>query len=208
MSAADISALLVVDMQNDFCPGGALAVPGGDGILPQVNRLISQVGHVVLIQDWHPPGHLFFASQHAGKHPFEQVQLPYGAQTLWPDHCVQGSVGADFHPALETSRARLIVRKGFRPGIDSYSAFFENDRTTATGLHGYLKELGISQLVMVGLAYDFCVFYSALDARRLGYDVTVEAAGCRAIDLDGSRDAATRGMLAEGINIPGGGQIY
>lgn len=204
MSAASSTALLVVDVQNDFCPGGALAVPDGDAVVPVVNRLIQSASHVILTQDWHPAGHSSFASSHQGQQPYGLVQMPYGEQTLWPDHCVQGTNGAAFHRGLAADRAQLIIRKGFRPAIDSYSAFFENDRTTATGLHGYLRERSVSRLLVVGLAYDFCVFYSAMDARRLGYEVTVDAAGCRAIDLDGSKDAATRGMMAAGVKISGG----
>lgn len=203
MNAADTSALLIIDVQNDFCPGGALAVPDGDAVLPVANQLMHRFAHVVLTQDWHPPGHQSFASQHAGKNPFETASLSYGEQVLWPEHCVQNTPGAAFHPALETGRAQLIIRKGFRADIDSYSAFFENDRTTPTGLHGYLQERGFSGLTMVGLAYDFCVFYSAMDARRLGYSVSVDASGCRAIDLDGSKAAATRGMIAAGVAIDG-----
>jgi nicotinamidase/pyrazinamidase len=199
MSAAEQSALLVVDVQNDFCPGGALGVPDGDAVLPVANRLMQRFAHVVLTQDWHPPGHFSFASSHPGKQPFDTVQMPYGGQTLWPDHCVQASNGAAFHPDLMTDQAQLVIRKGFRPAIDSYSAFYENDRTTPTGLAGYLRERGIVHLTMVGLAYDFCVLYSALDARKLGFAVTVVAAGCRAIDLDGSAAAATEAMQSAGV---------
>ena len=197
--ASDV--LVVVDVQNDFCPGGALAVPEGDAVLPIVNPLIAEAGHTVLTQDWHPPGHSSFASRHPGKQPFESTTMVYGEQTLWPDHCVQGTAGAAFHPALQTEKAELVIRKGFRPEIDSYSAFFENDRATPTGLHGYLQERGFTGVTLVGLAYDFCVFYSAMDARRLGYGVRVVAPGCRAIDLSGSKDAATRDMLAAGVEI-------
>lgn len=195
-------ALLLVDIQTDFCPGGALAVPDGNAVVPVANRLIRQFDHVLLTQDWHPPGHSSFASQHPGKAPFETIALPYGEQTLWPDHCVQATPGAAFHPDLNLTAADLIIRKGFRPDIDSYSAFFENDRTTPTGLAGYLRERGISALTMAGLAYDFCVLYSALDARRLGFEVSVVQAGCRAIDLDGSAAAATAQMQAAGIRLP------
>lgn len=201
--AGALEVFIAVDVQNDFCPGGALAVPDGDAVVPVVNRLIGEASHAVLTQDWHPPDHLSFASQHAGKQPFGVIDLPYGAQTLWPDHCVQGTSGAAFHTGLAADKAELIVRKGYRRDIDSYSAFFDNDRTTPTGLHGYLRERGFSRVVLAGLAYDFCVFYSAMDARRLGYDVVVEAAGCRAIDLDGSKDAATRDMIAAGVEITG-----
>lgn len=195
------SALVVIDVQNDFCPGGALAVEGGDEILPIVNRLIGEYEHVVLTQDWHPEGHSSFASQHGGKSPFDTVKMPYGAQTLWPDHCVQGTQGAAFHPALERTKAELIIRKGFRRSIDSYSAFFENDRTTPTGLNGYLRERGIGELTLVGLATDFCVAFSALDAARLGFKVKVEMEGCRAINLGGSLADMTERMRAAGVTL-------
>ena len=194
-------ALLVIDIQNDFCPGGALAVAGGDEIVTHVNALMAEFEAVVLTQDWHPSGHSSFASLHPGKGPFESVDMPYGEQTLWPDHCVQGSEGAKFHPALNTDRADLIVRKGFRSAIDSYSAFFENDRTTPTGLDGYLRTRGITELVLVGLATDFCVNYSAQDAANLGYAVTVREGLCRAIDLGGSLNAARADMAARGVII-------
>jgi len=186
--------LLVIDVQNDFCPGGALAVAGGDAVVPVINRLARSFEHVALTQDWHPRGHSSFASSHAGCAPFETIAMPYGDQTLWPDHCVQGTPGAAFHPGLETTRAELIIRKGFRPSIDSYSAFFENDRTTPTGLAGYLRERGLRRVFLVGLATDFCVNYSAVDARRLGFAVVVIESACRAIDLGGSLDAAWAGM--------------
>jgi len=195
------TALVVIDVQNDFCPGGALAVAGGDEILPVVNRLIAAHEHVVLTQDWHPKGHSSFASQHDGKNPFDMVAMPYGEQTLWPDHCVQGTQGAAFHPALEWTKAELVIRKGFRGGIDSYSAFFENDQTTPTGLGGYLKERGIDKLTMAGLATDFCVAFSALDAAKLGFGVTVVMEGCRAIDMGGSLAVMTEKMNAAGITI-------
>ena len=194
-------ALLVIDIQNDFCPGGALAVAGGDEIVTRVNALMTEFEAVVLTQDWHPSDHSSFASSHPGKGPFESVEMPYGEQTLWPDHCVQGSEGANFHPALNTDRADLIVRKGFRAAIDSYSAFFENDRTTPTGLDGYLRTRGITDLVLVGLATDFCVNYSAQDAAKLGYAVTVREDLCRAIDLGGSLNAARADMAARGVII-------
>ncbi|PIE14086.1 MAG: nicotinamidase/pyrazinamidase [Rhodobacterales bacterium] len=194
-------ALIVIDVQNDFCPGGALAVPGGDDIVAGVNVLMSDFDHVVLTQDWHPAGHSSFASSHGGASPYEMIDMPYGAQVLWPDHCVQGTGGAAFHSDLETAPARLILRKGMNPGIDSYSAFFENDRETPTGLDGYLRGLGVSRLTMVGLATDFCVQYSALDAARLGFDVTVRTDLCRAIDLDGSLAAAMAAMAAEGVTL-------
>ena len=194
-------ALIVVDVQNDFCPGGALAVAGGDEIVPMVNAMAGQFGHVVLTQDWHPAGHSSFASTHPGRQPFEAVDMAYGAQTLWPDHCVQGTKGADFHPGLDVTAAQLIIRKGFRAAIDSYSAFFENDRTTPTGLAGYLKERGISDLTFVGLATDYCVAYSALDAMRLGFSATVRLDACRAIDLGGSLDAMKKEMAAAGVTL-------
>lgn len=194
-------ALVVIDIQNDFCPGGALAVAGGDEIIPLVNKMIADSEHVILTQDWHCAGHSSFASSHQGGVPFESIQMPYGAQTLWPDHCVQGTSGADFHADLEWNKAELLVRKGFRKNIDSYSAFFENDHTTPTGLGGYLKERAISSLTLVGLALDFCVAYSALDARRLGFSVTVRMDGCRAIDLNGSLAAMKSQMIAAGVDL-------
>ena len=194
-------ALIVIDLQNDFCPGGALAVAGGDEIVPLVNAMIDEFDHVVLTQDWHPEGHSSFASQHDGKNPFESVSMPYGEQTLWPDHCVQGTPGAEFHAGLEWTKAELVVRKGFRKAIDSYSAFFENDRTTPTGLGGYLKERGFSDLTLVGLATDFCVAYSAIDAAKLGFQATVVMDGCRAIDLGGSLAEMTERMRQAGVSI-------
>ena len=182
--------LLVIDVQTDFCPGGALAVADGDAVVPVVNRLAAQFAHVVLTQDWHPAGHSSFASQHNGTAPFQSITMPYGPQTLWPDHCVQGTPGTAFHPSLEADRAELIIRKGFRREIDSYSAFFENDLRTPTGLAGYLRERGLTRLFLVGLATDFCVHYSAVDAQRLGFEAIVVDAGCRAIDLTGSLAAA------------------
>ncbi len=193
------NALIVIDVQNDFCPGGALAVAGGDEIVPGINALMQEFGAVILTQDWHPAGHSSFASSHDGLEPFGTVEMPYGTQVLWPDHCVQGSAGAAFHAGLNTDRADMIVRKGYNPAIDSYSAFFENDHKTPTGLHGYLQTRGVDKLVMVGLATDFCVNFSAVDAARLGYDVTVRVDLCRAIDLDGSLAAAMDGMAAAGV---------
>ncbi len=179
-------ALIVIDIQNDFCPGGALAVAGGNDILPIVNALIADFPVVVLTQDWHPANHSSFAANHPGADPFSMVQRPYGPQTLWPAHCIQGSKGAQFHRDLHTDPAQLVIRKGFRPEIDSYSGFFENDHQTPTGLDGYLRSRGVTKLTLVGLATDYCVGYSALDGARLGYDVTVSASACRAIDLNGS----------------------
>lgn len=193
------AALIVIDLQNDFCPGGALAVPGGDAIVAGINARMNDFGAVILTQDWHPADHLSFASQHRGRAPMELTQMPYGPQVLWPDHCVQGTPGADFHPALNTSRADLILRKGFRRQIDSYSAFFENDRATPTGLRGYLTTRGITDLTLVGLALDFCVHYSAVDAAQLGFAVTVQQYLCRAIDLDGSLAAAHAGLRQAGV---------
>ncbi|TXL72856.1 bifunctional nicotinamidase/pyrazinamidase [Vineibacter terrae] len=193
------SALLVIDVQNDFCPGGALAVPGGDAILPAINALIGAADLVVLTQDWHPRRHGSFASVHKGRAPFETITVAYGPQTLWPDHCVQGTSGAAFHEELLTDRAALIVRKGMRPTVDSYSAFFENDRVTTTGLDGWLRSRGVSRVVCCGLAFDYCVAYSALDARRLGFSVAVVEDACAAIDLDGSRAAQAAAMQAAGV---------
>lgn len=191
--------LLVIDVQNDFCPGGALAVADGAAVVPIINRLASRFEHVVLTQDWHPRGHSSFATSHPGHAAFETIAMPYGPQTLWPDHCIQGTPGAAFHPELETTRAELVIRKGFRPPIDSYSAFFENDHTTPTGLAGYLRERGLRRVFLVGLATDYCVNYSAVDARRLGFGAIVVEAACRAIDLGGSLDAAWAGMAAAGV---------
>jgi nicotinamidase/pyrazinamidase len=191
--------LLVIDVQNDFCPGGALAVAGGDEVVPVINAMMDRFAQVVLTQDWHPGGHSSFASSHPGAAPFATIAMPYGEQTLWPDHCVQGTPGALFHPKLRTDRAELVIRKGFRSPIDSYSAFHENDRRTPTGLAGYLRERGLARIVMVGLATDFCVHYSAIDARRLGFDVTLVESACRAIDLNGSLGAARQAMQAAGV---------
>jgi len=186
MQIDEHDVLLVTDVQNDFCPGGALAVPRGDEIIAPIHRVAPRFAHIVLIQDWHPANHSSFAASHPGKQPYDSVELHYGMQTLWPPHCVQGTRGAEFHPALQLTQAELILRKGFRPQIDSYSAFFENDRTTPTGLTGYLKERGLTRVLLAGLAYDYCVGYSALDARRLGLPAFVLRDACRAIDLNGS----------------------
>jgi nicotinamidase/pyrazinamidase len=194
-------ALIVIDVQNDFCPGGALAVPEGDQIVPGINDLMHRADAVVLTQDWHPANHSSFASQHPNAAPYSVTEMPYGPQVLWPDHCVQGSQGASFHPDLNVDRADMIIRKGFRPGIDSYSAFFENDQTTPTGLMGYLQTRGISDLLLVGLATDFCVNYSALDAAKLGFSVELRTDLCRAIDLDGSLSAAMTAMQQAGIHL-------
>lgn len=194
-----MKALIVIDVQNDFCPGGALAVTGGDEIVPGINALMAEFDAVVLTQDWHPAGHSSFASVHEGRAPYDLVEMPYGPQVLWPDHCVQGSDGARFHRDLQSDRADLIIRKGYNPAIDSYSAFFENDHQTPTGLEGYLRTRGIGRLVMVGLATDFCVNFSAVDAAKLGFDVEVRMDLARAIDLDGSLNAAVDGMKAAGV---------
>jgi nicotinamidase/pyrazinamidase len=191
--------LLIIDVQNDFCPGGALAVTAGDAVVPVINRLAERFEHVALTQDWHPSGHSSFAATHPGSAPFESIAMAYGEQTLWPDHCVQGTAGAAFHPQLKTDRAELVIRKGFRPEIDSYSAFYENDRRTPTGLAGYLRERGMRRIFLTGLATDFCVHYSAIDARRLGFDVVLIEAGCRAIDLAGSLQAAWKAMAGAGV---------
>jgi nicotinamidase/pyrazinamidase len=194
-------ALIVIDVQNDFCPGGKLAVAEGDAILPAVNRLMGEFDHVVLTQDWHPAGHSSFASAHPGLQAYQEVDMAYGRQTLWPDHCVQGTDGADFHPGLAWTKAELVIRKGFRPGIDSYSAFFENDHKTPTGLGGYLKERGIGTLTLCGLATDFCVAYSALDAVGLGFKADIRLEACRGIDLGGSVATMIGRMREAGVTI-------
>ena len=200
-SRNDREVLIVVDVQNDFCPAGALAIPDGDAIVPAVNRLASEFSHIVLTQDWHPPGHASFAGSHPGRRPFETIELDYGPQTLWPDHCVQGTKGAAFHPGLEVPSAELVLRKGFRSEIDSYSAFRENDRATPTGLAGYLRERGFDHITLCGLATDYCVLYSALDARAAGFTVELAAKACRGIDLDGSLDSALQAMARAGVRI-------
>lgn len=200
-SRDDREVLIIVDVQNDFCPGGALAVPDGDAIIPLVNRLAGEFEHVVLTQDWHPAGHSSFASAHPGRKAFETVEAPYGAQTLWPDHCVQATPGAAFHPALAAPHAQLVLRKGFRCEIDSYSAFRENDRRTPTGLTAYLRERGFARLTLCGLATDYCVLFSALDAREAGFAVELAAKACRGIDLDGSLARAMRAMAEAGVSI-------
>jgi nicotinamidase/pyrazinamidase len=192
-------ALIAIDVQNDFCPGGALAVPRGDEVVAVINRLTPRFPHVVLTQDWHPRGHVSFASSHPGRKPFERIQVSYGEQVLWPDHCVPGTPGADLHRGLDTLAADIVVRKGSDPAIDSYSAFYENDHRTRTGLTGYLRERGCRRLFLAGLATDFCVQFSALDARREGFEVFVVEDGVRGIDLDGSLAAAWRNMAAAGV---------
>lgn len=196
-----MEALLIVDVQNDFCPGGALAVPGGDEIVPLVNDLAGQFDHVLQTQDWHPPGHQSFASSHPGRDPYDVIDADYGEQVLWPDHCVQGTDGAAFHPDLDTTQAELIIRKGFRPEIDSYSAFYENDGTTPTGLAGYLREREIDTLYVCGLATDFCVKWSALDGRDEGFDVYVIEDTTRGIDQEGSLAAAWDEMNDAGVQV-------
>ena len=200
MRPAD-EALIVIDVQNDFCPGGALAVAEGDQIINRINMLMGEFQTVVLTQDWHPADHSSFASNHAGKAPFETLTMPYGPQTLWPDHCIQGTVGAEFHRDLRTDPAQLVIRKGFRSAIDSYSAFFENDRSTTTGLIGYLSARSVRSVTFVGLATDYCVAYSALDAVRLGLKATVLLGACRGIDLGGSMAAMTEQMRAAGVAL-------
>ena len=193
-------ALVVIDVQNDFCPGGTLAVAGGNDIVMGINTLMDDFRTVILTQDWHPRGHSSFASSHPGAAPMEVVEMPYGPQVLWPDHCIQGTFGSEFHGHLRTD-GDLIIRKGANPAIDSYSAFFENDHTTPTGLEGYLRTRGITRLTMVGLALDFCVNYSAVDAAKLGFDVTVRTDLSRAIDANGSLDAAIAGMRDAGVAL-------
>jgi nicotinamidase/pyrazinamidase len=197
----DTHILLAVDIQNDFCPGGSLAVGGGDEIVPLINSIAKDFRHVVLTQDWHPADHSSFASQHPGAAPFTQVEMYYGPQTLWPDHCVMGTRGADFHAGLNVPNVEMIIRKGYRKAVDSYSAFFENDHRTPTGLIGYLKERGFTRLTVVGLAFDYCVRYSAEDAKILGFDVTVIERATRAIDLGGTAEATRQSFAARGIHL-------
>jgi len=197
----DREVLLIVDVQNDFCPGGALAVPEGDAILPAINRLARSFAHVILTQDWHPPGHASYASSHPGKRPFDTIEVSYGVQILWPDHCVQGTPGAALHPKLDVRHAELVLRKGFRSALDSYSAFRENDRRTVTGLAGYLRERGFGRITLCGLATDFCVAFSAIDGREAGFDVTVVTSACRGIDIDGSLTRSMRAMSDAGVIV-------
>jgi nicotinamidase/pyrazinamidase len=197
----DDAVLIVVDVQNDFCPGGALAVPSGDEVVPVINRLARRFDHVVLTQDWHPPGHASFASAHPGKAPFDSVRFAYGEQTLWPDHCVQNTAGAAFHRDLDIPHAQLVIRKGFHAGIDSYSAFRENDRRTATGLAGYLRERGFRRVTLCGLATDYCVGFSAIDARAAGFETAVVLDACRGIDLDGSLARMITAMREAGVSF-------
>jgi nicotinamidase/pyrazinamidase len=201
MDIGSHDALLVIDAQNDFFPGGALAVADGDAVLEPIHKIAKHFQHIILTQDWHSPQHSSFASAHPGKQPFEQIELSYGPQTLWPEHCVQGTRGAEFHPNLSLPQAELILRKGFCPDVDSYSAFFENDRSTPTGLAGYLRERGFTRVFLAGLAYDFCVGYSALDARRLGFEAIVLRDACRAIDLHGSVQAIEASFDRAGVSL-------
>lgn len=196
-----MKALLLVDIQNDFCPGGALAVPDGDTIIPTVNKLIEKFDVIIQTQDWHPAGHQSFASSHSGKEPFDTVELDYGTQVLWPDHCVQGSNGAEFHPELNTLKSQVIIRKGFRKAIDSYSTFFENDQKTSTGLRGYLNQRGITDLYTAGLATDFCVKWSVLDGIDEGFNMHIIEDAVEGIDLEGSLDEAWKEMRDKGVNV-------
>jgi nicotinamidase/pyrazinamidase len=195
-------ALIVIDVQNDFCPGGALAVAGGDEIVPGINALMNDFQIVAVSQDWHPAGHSSFASTHNGADPFSQIEMPYGPQMLWPDHCIQGSNGAEFHEHLNMKPVQMIVRKGYNPEVDSYSAFYENDHKTQTGLAGFLRELGVEKLTLVGLALDYCVNFSAVDGAKLGFEVTVRQDLCRAI-TDETLAAAREGMIAAGVTLDG-----
>ena len=203
MKISDRDVLLVIDVQNDFCTGGALAVPGGEKVVPAVNRIAQKFANVVLTQDWHPRDHVSFAPNHAGKQPFQTIELDYGTQVLWPTHCVQGTAGAEFHGDLDVDKASLVVRKGFRRGIDSYSALFENDKSTPTGLLGYLRERELKTVFVVGLALDYCVRFSAEDARRSGFEVVVIEDACRGIDLDGSVAATHRSCREHSIAVVG-----
>ena len=196
----DADVLIVVDVQNDFCPGGSLSVPHGDEVVPTINELGQRFRHVVLTQDWHPPEHRSFASTHPGRHAFQSIELAYGPQVLWPDHCVQGTAGAEFHAGLQIPRAELILRKGYRRDIDSYSAFYENDHTTPTGLAGYLRERGLTRVFLAGLAFDFCVRFSAADARRVGFEVVVIEDACRGMDMNGSVAATRQALQSLGIS--------
>ena len=207
MPVTSADALVVIDVQNDFCPGGALAVAEGDLVVPLVNRLAAEFPVRVFTQDWHPADHMSFAASHPGAAPFSSVELPYGPQVLWPVHCVQGTWGAEFHPGLDTGAADLVVRKGFRPEIDSYSAFFENDHATPTGLAGYLRDRGVRRVWLTGLATDFCVSWSAIDALGRNFEVVLVEDACRAIDLDGSLDAAMRQMRSGGVRIARAGDL-
>lgn len=203
MKISDRDVLLVIDLQNDFCTGGALAVPGGEKVIPAINRIAQKFANVVLTQDWHPSDHVSFAPNHAGKQPFQTTELDYGTQVLWPTHCVQGTAGAEFHRELDVANANLVIRKGFRRGIDSYSALFENDKRTPTGLLGYLRERELKTVYVAGLALDFCVRFSAEDTRKAGFEVAVIEDACRGIDLDGSVAATHRSFSELGISVVG-----
>jgi nicotinamidase/pyrazinamidase len=207
MQITPSDVLIVTDIQNDFCPGGKLAVPDGDSIIGTIHKFAPKFEHVILTQDWHPANHSSFASNHTGRQPFDQIELNYGMQTLWPDHCLQGSSGAQFHPDLHLPQAELILRKGFHPAIDSYSAFFENDRTTNTGLAGYLLERRLTRVFLVGLAYDYCVGYSALDARRVGFPAFVIRDACRAIDLNSSVAEIEAEFTRAGVTLVDSAQL-
>jgi len=199
LKTTDADVLLIIDVQNDFCPDGALAVNDGDAVVPIINAMIPQFEHIVITQDWHPAGHSSFASSHTNADPFSMIEMSYGPQTLWPDHCIQGSNGAELHRDLDSTRSEMTIRKGYRTDIDSYSAFFENDHKTPTGLNGYLHERGLNHVYCVGLALDFCVRFSAEDARKAGFNATVITPACRSIDLDGSLDAALSSMRSSGV---------
>jgi nicotinamidase/pyrazinamidase len=207
MEITSRDVFVVVDVQNDFCPGGALAVTGGDEVIEAIHRAARIFEHIILTQDWHPREHSSFASAHPGRKPFDTIELPHGTHTLWPDHCVQGTAGAEFHPSLSLPQAELILRKGFRPGIDSYSAFFENDHVTPTGLAGYLRERELERVFLAGLAYDFCVGFSALDAQRLGFPATILRNGSRAIDADGSVARIERKFEKAGVRLVEGHEL-
>jgi len=201
LTTGDRDVLLVVDIQNDFCSDGRLAVPRGNEVVPVINRLATNFKHVVLTQDWHPAGHLSFASAHPGRKPYDTIAVAYGPQILWPDHCVQGTLGAEFHKNLRVAHAELILRKGYHREIDSYSAFYENDRRTRTGLAGYLRESGFTRVFVAGLAFDFCVRYSSEDARHEGFEVVVVEDACRGIDISGSMLATRRALDAIGVRF-------
>jgi nicotinamidase/pyrazinamidase len=203
MKITSNDVLIVVDVQNDFCTGGALAVPDGEKVVPTINRIAKKFENVVLTQDWHPKDHISFSSNHLNKRPYDRIELSYGQQVLWPDHCVQGSVGANFHEALEITHASLVLRKGIHRDIDSYSAFYENDRKTPTGLAGYLRERGLGSLFFAGLAFDFCVGASAEDAHRAGFKAVVIEEACRSIDIDGSVAATHRSLRSLGVETIG-----
>jgi nicotinamidase/pyrazinamidase len=202
-----MKALIIVDVQNDFCPGGALAVPDGDEVIEPINKLTDSFDCIVQTQDWHPGDHHSFASNHEGKSPYDSIEMEYGTQVLWPDHCVQGTEGAEFHTDLRNKPSQIIIRKGFRRQIDSYSAFFENDQSTVTGLHGYLKARGVDALFVAGLATDFCVKWTALDGRKLGYEVNLITDAVKGIDIDGSVETAMKEMKEAGVNMVSSSEI-